>query len=85
MQLFVRVEGQLILNGFPQVLDAALAGMGLAFVLEDVLQRYVADGRLLRVLEDWRTAFPGYHLYYQSRRHNSPAFDIVVEALRYRA
>lgn len=84
-ELNVRVEGQLILNGFPQVLDAVLAGMGLAFVLEDVAQPYIADGQLERVLEDWCPVFPGYHLYYPSRHHKSPAFEIVVEALRYRA
>jgi DNA-binding transcriptional LysR family regulator len=84
-ELVVRVEGQLTLNGFPQVVDAALAGMGLAFVLEDVVQRHLADGRLLRVLDDWCEVFPGYHLYYPSRRQSSPAFALVVDALRYRS
>jgi DNA-binding transcriptional LysR family regulator len=83
-ELNVRVEGQLILNGFPQVMKAALAGMGLAFVLEDVAQPYLADGRLVRVLDDWCSLFPGYHLYYPSRRQPSPAFALVVDALRYR-
>jgi DNA-binding transcriptional LysR family regulator len=83
-ELNVRVEGQLILNGFPQVMRAALAGMGLAFVLEDVAQPYLADGRLVRVLDDWCSLFPGYHLYYPSRRQPSPAFALVVDALRYR-
>ncbi len=84
-ELVVRVEGQLTLNGFPQVVDAVLAGMGLAFVLEDVVQTYLADGRLIRVLEDWCEVFAGYHLYYPSRRQSSPAFALVVDALRYRA
>jgi len=83
-ELVVRVEGQLTLNGFPQVVDAALAGMGLAFVLDDVVQTYLADGRLIRVLEDWCEVFAGYHLYYPSRRQSSPAFALVVDALRYR-
>jgi DNA-binding transcriptional LysR family regulator len=83
-ELVVRVEGQLTLNGFPQVVDAALAGMGLAFVLEDVVQTYLADGRLIRVLDDWCEVFAGYHLYYPSRRQSSPAFALVVDALRYR-
>jgi DNA-binding transcriptional LysR family regulator len=83
-ELVVRVEGQLTLNGFPQVVDAALAGMGLAFVLEDVVQTYIADGRLIRVLEDWCEVFAGYHLYFPSRRQSSPAFALVVDALRYR-
>jgi DNA-binding transcriptional LysR family regulator len=82
--LNVRVEGQLILNGFPQVLQAALAGMGLAFILEDTVQSYLADGRLVRVLDDWCSVFPGYHLYYPSRRQPSSAFALVVDALRYK-
>jgi DNA-binding transcriptional LysR family regulator len=84
-ELNVRVEGQMTFNGFPQVVDAALAGMGLAFVLEDVVRRHIADGKLLRVLEDWCEVFPGYHLYYPSRRQSSPAFALVVDALRYRS
>lgn len=83
-ELNVRVEGQMTFNGFPQVVDAALAGMGLAFVLEDVVRGYIADGKLVRVLEDWCEMFPGYHLYYPSRRQPSPAFALVVDALRYR-
>jgi DNA-binding transcriptional LysR family regulator len=83
-ELNVRVEGQLTFNGFPQVVDAALAGMGLAFVLEDAVQKHLTDGKLLRVLEDWCEVFPGYHLYYPSRRQPSAAFALVVDALRYR-
>lgn len=82
-ELVVRVEGQLTLNGFPQVVDAAVAGLGLAFVLEGVVGRQLASGQLLRVLEDWCEPFPGYHLYYPSRRQSSPAFAIVAGALRY--
>jgi DNA-binding transcriptional LysR family regulator len=84
-ELNVRVEGQMTFNGFPQVVDAALAGMGLAFVLEDVVKRHVADGTLMRVLEDWCEDFPGYHLYYPSRRQPSPAFSLVVDTLRFRS
>ena len=84
-EVVVRVEGRVTLNGFPQIVDAALAGMGLAYVLEDVVQQHLADGRLQRVLEDWCNVFPGYHLYYPSRRQPSPAFSLVVDALRYRA
>jgi DNA-binding transcriptional LysR family regulator len=83
-ELNVRVEGPLVLNGFPQVVQAALAGMGLAFVLEDVVEPYLADGRLVRVLDDWCSAFSGYHLYYPSRRQPSPAFSLIVDTLRYR-
>ncbi|MEW7847648.1 LysR substrate-binding domain-containing protein [Massilia aurea] len=81
-ELVVRVEGQLTLNGFPQVVDAAVAGMGLAFVLESLVRAQLACGQLQRVLVDWCEPFPGYHLYYPSRRQSSPAFAIVANALR---
>jgi DNA-binding transcriptional LysR family regulator len=83
-ELKARVEGQLIFNGLTQRLNAALAGFGLACVPEDVAQPHVAAGRLKRVLEDWCPPFPGYHLYYPSRRHSSPAFALLVDALRYK-
>jgi DNA-binding transcriptional LysR family regulator len=83
-ELKVRVDGQLIFNGTVQMLNAALAGFGLAYVPEDLAQPHVAQGRLKRVLEDWCPPFPGYHLYYPSRRHSSPAFALLVDALRYR-
>ena len=82
-QLNVRVDGTLILNGYPQVLKAVLAGMGLAFALEEAVQQHIVEGRLVRVLEDWCHVFPGYHLYYPSRRQPSSAFALVVEALRH--
>lgn len=66
------------------MLDAALAGLGLAYLLEDVVKPYLQSGRLERVLADWCPPFPGYHLYYPSRREPSPAFALLLEALRYR-
>lgn len=83
-ELKVRVEGQLVFNGMPQILNAALAGLALAYVPEDVAQPHMAAGRLKRVLEDWCPLFPGYQLYYTSRRQSSPAFSLLVDALRYR-
>ncbi|MBV0893203.1 LysR family transcriptional regulator [Paracoccus sp. Z118] len=80
----VRVEGQLVFNNLGLRLSAALAGMGIAYMPEDQVLGAVAQGRLVRVLEDWCPAFPGYHLYYPSRRHHSPAFSLIVDALRYR-
>ena len=80
----MRVEGQLVFNGTVQMLNAALAGFGLAYLPEDLVQPHIADGRLVRVLADWCPPFPGYHLYYPSRRQPSPAFALLVEALRYR-
>lgn len=82
-RLNVHVEGQLIFNHPGAMLNAALAGVGLAYVLEDVAKPYVDDGRLDRVLHDWCPPFPGFHLYYPSRRQASPAFALLVDALRY--
>ena len=61
-----------------------LAGLGLAYIPEDLVKREIADGRLIRVLADWCAPFAGYHLYYPSRRQPTPAFAVLVEALRYR-
>ena len=84
-ELKVRVEGQLVFNNLNQILNAALAGFGLAYVPEDLVQAHIKAGKLKRVLEDWCPPFPGYHLYYPSRRQSSPAFALIVDALRYRA
>ena len=83
-EIKVRVEGQLVFNNIGLRLDSALAGLGLAYMPEDHTRDHVAAGRLIPVLEDWCAPFPGYHLYYPSRRHSSPAFAVLVEALRYR-
>ena len=83
-ELNVRVDGQLVLNYIPLVLTAATEGLGLACVLDDQVEDHLADGRLVRVLEDWCPPFAGYHLYYPSRRQPAPAFTLIVEALRYR-
>lgn len=84
-ELKVRVDGQIVCNGTSQMLHAALAGLGLAYVPEDLAQPHLAKGRLTRVLEDWCPPFSGYHLYYPSRRQSSAAFALLVDALRYRA
>ena len=81
----VRVEGQLVFNGTNQMLIAALAGGGLAYIPEDLAQPYIVDGRLKPVLKDWCPTFPGYHLYYPSRRQSSRALAVLIDALRYRA
>jgi DNA-binding transcriptional LysR family regulator len=83
--LNVRVAGQLVVNGLNQVVKATLDGYGLAYTLEDMVQEHLASGRLVRVLDDWCQPFAGYHLYYPSRRQASPAFALVVNALRYSA
>jgi DNA-binding transcriptional LysR family regulator len=78
------VEGPLVFNGTAPMLDAALAGFGLAYVPEDMVQEHISEGRLIRVLEDWCPPYPGYHLYYPSRRQPTPAFALLVNALRQR-
>jgi DNA-binding transcriptional LysR family regulator len=83
-ELRVRVDGQLTYNTTAQMLNAALAGLGLAYVPEGLAQPYFAKGRLKRVLEDWCPPYSGYHLYYPSRRQSSAAFALLVDALRHR-
>ncbi|ATC32167.1 LysR family transcriptional regulator [Caulobacter vibrioides] len=80
----VRVDGQLVFNTIRQRLDSALQGLGLAYMPEDVAAPCIASGDLIRVLEDWCPPFTGYHLYYPSRRHASPAFSLLIEALRFK-
>lgn len=80
----VRVDGPLIFNTTPPQIDAALAGLGVALLPEDEVITHIDAGRLVRTLEDWCPTFPGYHLYYPSRRQQSPAFSLVVQALRQR-
>ena len=83
-ELKVRVDGQIVLNGTFQILAAALDGLGLAYVPEDVAEPHIESGRLISVLDEWSPPWPGYHLYYPSRRQPSAAFALVVDALRYR-
>jgi len=81
-ELKVRVEGQLCFNTTTQMLHAGLAGLGLTYLPEGLAQPHVNKGRLKRVLADWCPPYPGYHLYYPSRRQPSAAFTLLVEALR---
>jgi DNA-binding transcriptional LysR family regulator len=83
-RLNVRVDGQLVFNSSTPTVEAAIAGHGLTCVPEDMAQPHIDAGRLQRVLTEWCPLFDGYHLYYPSRRQSSPAFSLVVDALRYR-
>jgi DNA-binding transcriptional LysR family regulator len=83
-ELKVRVEGSLVFNTVAMMTTMALAGLGLAYLPEDVVQDHVRDGRLVHVLSDWSAPASGYHLYYPSRRQPTPAFVLLVNALRYR-
>lgn len=81
-QMNVRVDGQAIFNTSPHMVLAALDGLGIAFLPEEEFAPHIEEGRLVRVLQDWCPLFSGYHLYYPSRRQHSPAFSLVVDALR---
>ena len=80
----MRVQGQFTSNDVEMIIDAASAGLGLACLPDEALQPALGEGRLVRVLEDWCPPFPGYHLYYPSRRQQSPALALLVDVLRYR-
>ena len=81
-QVNVRVDGQLIFNTSSHIVDAALAGLGIAYLPEEEFEPHLREGRLERVLEDWCPPFSGYYLYFPSRRQPSPAFTLVANALR---
>lgn len=78
----VRVEGQLTINALRHRIDAAKADLGLIYLPEDTVSHEIADGRLVRILEAWCDVFPGYYLYYPSRRPQTTAFSLFVAALR---
>ncbi len=80
----VRVEGPCVFNTVYLILRAALDGLGFAYLPEELVEPYLEEGALRTVLSDWCPSYPGYHLYYSSRRQPSAAFSLVVEALRYR-
>jgi DNA-binding transcriptional LysR family regulator len=82
--LRVRVDGQLTFNTSYAMIDAALNGYGIAFLPEDLVDRHIASGDLILVLDDWSPKFAGYYIYYPSSRQNLPAFKVIVDALRYR-
>lgn len=81
-ELRVRGEGQLVFNDVDLIAAAAVAGHGIAFMIEDHVLPQLANGTLVRVLEDWCEPFDGYYLYYPSRRQPSPAFSLLLDALR---
>lgn len=80
--LRVRVDGQLTFNNTGSILNACLDGFGLAYLMEDYVANHIAAGRLVAVLEDWSPPFAGYYLYYPSRRQPTPAFNVLIDALR---
>jgi DNA-binding transcriptional LysR family regulator len=83
--LDVRIQGRVVFNTVGMMRNAALEGLGLAYLPEDVVEAPLRKGQLVRILEDWCPPLPGYHLYYTSRRQPSPAFALVVDTLRRRA
>lgn len=83
-QMNVRVDGQVVFNSTPHIVLAALEGLGIAFLPEEEFAPHIEERRLVRVLQDWCVPFEGYYLYYPTRRQPSPAFTLVVDALRFR-
>lgn len=83
-EINVRVEGQVTFNSSRQILEATLAGFGVAYLPEDTVAPHLERGKLVSVLENWCAPFPGYHLYYPTRRESSPALALIIEALRYK-
>lgn len=81
--LRVRVAGQWTFNCVYPALETALAGLGMAYVPEELAQPHIEAGRLHSVMKDWCPTFPGLHIFYASKRHSSPALSLVVETLRY--
>lgn len=81
-ELRVRVAGQLTFNTSYPMVEAAVKGLGVAYVPEDLVAAELESGALVALLEDWTPPFPGYYLYYPSRHQNSPAFRVIVDALR---
>jgi DNA-binding transcriptional LysR family regulator len=80
----VDVTGPLVVDDAELMIRAAIDGLGLTFSFEEYVAPQIASGALVRVLDEWCPPFAGYFLYYPSRRHSSPAFSLLVEALRYR-
>ena len=83
-ELRVRVEGRAAFSSVSMMRQAALDGLGLAYLPEDQVEGAIKEGRLVRLLADWSPRRPAYHLYYPSRRQHSPAFALVLQALRFR-
>ena len=83
-ELRVRVDGHLTFNSSYAMIDPALNGYGIAYVPEDLVDRHIASGSLVLALDEWSPKFAGYYIYYPSRRQNSAAFKVIVDALRYR-
>jgi DNA-binding transcriptional LysR family regulator len=83
-ELKVRTEGQLVFNAIDMIVEGAIAGLGLSYQPQMIVKDHLDAGRLVQVLPDWSQALPGYHLYYPSRRQPTPAFTLLVNALRYR-
>jgi len=83
-EMQVRVKGQFAFNGAYEILDAALAGLGLAYLPSDLVDTHVVAGRLRYVMKDWFPSVPGMHIYYASRRQSSRAMNVLIDTLRYR-
>nr|WP_321269947.1 LysR family transcriptional regulator [uncultured Tolumonas sp.] len=84
-ELKVKVDGQLIFNTASHIRAAALEGLGMAYLSEDLVEKDIQEGRLISVLEAWSPYFSGFHLYYPSAKQHKPAFAKFIEAIRYKS
>jgi DNA-binding transcriptional LysR family regulator len=82
-EINVRVDRRLVLNNMPLIVDAAVSDLGVAFAIDDQVAAQLAEGSLVRVMQNWCAPFAGYHLYYPSRRQLSPAMALLVDTLRF--
>lgn len=82
-EINVRIEGRGTFSTINMMRQAAVDGLGLAYLPEDTVDTLIKEGQLIQVLADWCPRRPAYHLYYPSRRQHSLAFTLVLEALRY--
>lgn len=83
-EMRIRTDGPLSFNTIDLIRDAALSGLGLAYLPLDQVESHLASGALKQLFSQWTPPLPGYHLYYPSRRHSSPAFRLFVDAVKYR-
>lgn len=81
-EVMIQVDGQLVFNTSYQMLNAALAGFGLAYLPKEMVEEYIMNEKLVGVLNEWSPTYVGFHLYYRSRRQKSLATSLVIDALK---
>lgn len=82
--LHIKVKGQITFNSLSERIDAAISGFGIAYVSEDTIQNFTKTGQLIQILQTWCLPFPGYYLYYPSKKQHPFAFSLLIDALKYK-